>query len=209
MPSSKAARTSSTGSSSKVAVLEKSSSSHVNGSGVQLSPPEPLVEAPPSRSKRALRTALSMPFQAWQATTTTLSFMWSSFSLLWRWPPSYSSPAATWSRLLGMVVTPLKALQSRLSDMPIFLMLKIAGVGAVLVGLFWLVDEIGDRREAKVWRKINAAIASTNVHIAEHESLDAKIAAVAEDARLKALADVGKDGPRATPEQAAALSKVK
>jgi hypothetical protein len=93
--------------------------------------------------------------------------------------------------------------------MPILLMLKIAGFGAVLVGLFWLVDEIGDRREAKVWRKINAAIASTNVHIAEHESLDAKIAAVAEDARLKALADVGKDGPKATPEQAAALSKVK
>lgn len=93
--------------------------------------------------------------------------------------------------------------------MPTLFIARLIGALTVVGSLFWLVDAIGDRREAKVWRQINAAIGKTNAKIAEHETLDAKLAAIAEAARQKALADIKAEGPKATPEQAAAISRIR
>lgn len=60
-------------------------------------------------------------------------------------------------------------------------------ISGALVGLAWLVDEIGDRREAKVWLKIDAAIAATNEDIGKDNELADRVAAVAERARVKTL----------------------
>ena len=83
--------------------------------------------------------------------------------------------------------------------------------GGLGVGAFWLVDAIGDRREAKVWAKINKAIDATNVDVRAHNSLDDKIAAIAEDARQKATAQANGLGGScpATKEQAEALSRIR
>lgn len=81
----------------------------------------------------------------------------------------------------------------------------------ILAGGYFLVDAIGDRREAKVWAKINAAIEKTNVDVSKHNELDDKIAAIAEDARQKAVTfarQVAATCP-ATPEQAIALSRIR
>lgn len=94
--------------------------------------------------------------------------------------------------------------------MPILFWLKVAGWVAGAAFLFWLVDEIGDRREAKVYRRINAAIEKTNVDVRHLNTLDEKMAAVAEDARAKALAGVKASGRLgATAEEAASLSRVR
>jgi len=65
--------------------------------------------------------------------------------------------------------------------LPIALIIKLMGYGAVLVGLLWVIDEIGDRREKKV----------TAVYQAEEtKRLEAinKAAREAEDARAPAMA---------------------
>lgn len=49
--------------------------------------------------------------------------------------------------------------------MPILLYLKLAGAAAVAVGLLWLVDEIGDRREAKVRTEMAQATAALNAEL--------------------------------------------
>lgn len=88
----------------------------------------------------------------------------------------------------------------------------LALIGVVLGCLYWVVDEIGDRREAKVWRKINAAIEKTNVDVRSFNELDEKIAAIAEDARKKALASarqVAAGRCPASAEQAQALSRIR
>lgn len=94
------------------------------------------------------------------------------------------------------------------SIMPI---LWLVVAGAIVGAGFWLVDEIGDRREAKVWNKINAAIAKTNAHVAKHNELDDQIAAIAEDARQKALAEARavESACPATKDQAQALSRIR
>lgn len=90
--------------------------------------------------------------------------------------------------------------------------------GAVILALLavgvWVFDKIGDEREAKVWREINAAIDKTNDRIDKQLSLDDKIAAIAESARAKALANA-KALPAiavacpASPAQASALNAIK
>lgn len=57
------------------------------------------------------------------------------------------------------------------------------GLGA----LFWLADAVGDVREAKVWREINAAIAETNDDIGAQNALADRVKAVADKARSRAL----------------------
>jgi hypothetical protein len=86
-------------------------------------------------------------------------------------------------------------------------------VGAFLAGLaalWWLVDLIGDQREAKVYARINAAIERTNVDVRAFNALDDKIAAIQDDARRKALDDALKLKGRftLTDEEAAALRKL-
>ena len=89
----------------------------------------------------------------------------------------------------------------------------LAALG-LLGGLWWISDAIGDAREAKIYRKIEVAISKTNSEIDAQLSLDEKIAVVAQRAREKALAEaqaipaVGPVCP-ASPEQAAALSRIK
>ena len=64
--------------------------------------------------------------------------------------------------------------------LPIALIIKLMGYGAVAVGLLWVIDEIGDRREQKVVAR----------HVAEEakkaEAID-KAAREAADARAPAL----------------------
>ena len=60
---------------------------------------------------------------------------------------------------------------------------------AILTVVVFLVDAIGDRREAQVWARINGAIEKTNVDVRRFNDLDDKIAAVQYETRLKALAE--------------------
>lgn len=92
---------------------------------------------------------------------------------------------------------------------------RFAGIVAALAAAWFVFDAVGDLREAKVWGKINAAIAKTNADIDATLSLDDKIARVAQDAREKALSNATRVLPAvgqvctASPEQAAALSQIK
>lgn len=90
-----------------------------------------------------------------------------------------------------------------------FTALRVAGAVVALAGLAWIIDEIGDRREAKVYRRINAAIEKTNVDVRHLNSLDEKMSAIAEDARQKALSGVKPSDRKATAEEAAQLTKVR
>jgi len=88
-------------------------------------------------------------------------------------------------------------------------------IGILVVGcLWWLADTIGDAREAKVYRKINTAIAKVNAEAAKAGELDDKLAVLADGVRQKALADaraipaIASICP-ATPEQAKALNRIK
>ena len=95
--------------------------------------------------------------------------------------------------------------------MPIALIAKLIGAGLALSALFWLVDEIGDRREANVRAEYDQAIADTNVDIGEHNTAESKVAAVAAAARAQALADAAKakgDKHPASHEQAEALNRI-
>lgn len=93
--------------------------------------------------------------------------------------------------------------------MPFLFWLKVAGWAAGAALLFYVVDEIGDRREAKVYRRINQAIERTNVDVRHLNSLDEKMSAIAEDARAKALAGVTPSDRKATAEEAKQLSRVR
>lgn len=94
---------------------------------------------------------------------------------------------------------------------PIAAVLGVVGFVVAIGGLVWIADAIGDRREAAVWNKINAAIAKTNVDVSKHDELDAKVAAVAEAARAQALAEAKavEDSCPANAEQASALSRIR
>lgn len=100
------------------------------------------------------------------------------------------------------------------AGLDIMIAARFLAVLGVLGGLWWISDTIGDAREAKIHRRIQEAIAKTNSEIDAQLSLDEKIAVVAQRAREKALADaqaipaVGPVCP-ASPEQAAALSRIK
>ena len=83
---------------------------------------------------------------------------------------------------------------------------------AVISAAVWVVDAIGDRREARVWRQINDAITRTNKEVQRFNTLDEQIAAIAYDARVKALAEARKitaDNCALSPEQAAALNRIR
>ena len=88
--------------------------------------------------------------------------------------------------------------------------LQVLSTIGALGALWWCVDAIGDRREAKVLARINAAIEATNVDTRAHNALEDKIAAVQEAARSKALEDAKKLRGRhiLTDEEAAALGAI-
>jgi hypothetical protein len=92
---------------------------------------------------------------------------------------------------------------------PALLIAKLIGAAAIAAGLFWIVDEIGDRREAKVYRRINQAIENVNVKIRASNSLEDKVAALAEAAREKALAEVQPSECKASPDQAKSLTRIR
>ena len=95
--------------------------------------------------------------------------------------------------------------------MAILFWLKVVGGVAGAAFLFWLVDEIGDRREAKVRAEYDQAIVETNVDIGEHNTAESKIAAVAAASRARALAEAAavKDKPHpASKAQAEALNRI-
>ena len=94
---------------------------------------------------------------------------------------------------------------------PVSAVLGLVAFVVVIAGGFWIVDAIGDRREERVWAQINAAIHKTNVDVTKYDELDAKIAAIAEDARAKALAEAKavEDSCPANVEQATALSRIR
>lgn len=93
--------------------------------------------------------------------------------------------------------------------MPIALVLKLVGWGAFAVFAWWLVDEIGDRREAKVYHRINQAIENVNVKIRASNSLEDKVAALAEAARERALAEVQPSECKASHDQAKSLTRIR
>lgn len=100
------------------------------------------------------------------------------------------------------------------AGLDIMIAARFLAVLGVLGAVWWAADQIGDAREAKVYRKIQTAIEKTNADIDAQLSLDEKIAVVAQRAREKALAEavsVPAVGPicPASPEQAAALSRIK
>jgi len=88
-----------------------------------------------------------------------------------------------------------------------------AGIAAViLAAVVFMVDAIGDRREAAVWARINRAIEKTNVDVAKYNTLDDKIAAIAYEGRIKALAAAKRSSDTkfvVTQEQADALNRIK
>jgi hypothetical protein len=92
---------------------------------------------------------------------------------------------------------------------PALLIAKLVGAAVIAAGLFWLVDEIGDRREAKVYRRINQAIEKTNVDVRHLNSLDEKMHAIAEDARMKALSSIQPSECKASPDQAKSLTRIR
>lgn len=65
--------------------------------------------------------------------------------------------------------------------MPLLFWLKAAGVGVAAFGLLWLVDEIGDRREAKVRAEFAAEERK------KEKAVDEEVKSAA-DARLPAAA---------------------
>ncbi len=100
------------------------------------------------------------------------------------------------------------------AGLDIMIAARFLAVLGVLGMIWWAADAVGDAREAKIYRSIQAAIAKTNNEIDAQLSLDEKIAVVAQRAREKALAEaqaipaVGPVCP-ATADQAAALSRIK
>lgn len=78
---------------------------------------------------------------------------------------------------------------AKVRAMPVFLALKLIGVGAVLAGVLWLVDEIGDRREAKVRAAIAAEVAAANARAAQAEAKWRAEYEAAELDRKKAMDD--------------------
>lgn len=79
----------------------------------------------------------------------------------------------------------------------------LTAIGAI-GALYWLVDVIGDRREAKVHARYAAAAKATNLDLQRFNTEDEKVAAVAEALRQKALDDAKGIGPACvvTQEQA-------
>ncbi len=87
--------------------------------------------------------------------------------------------------------------------------------GLLILGgwaVWYVVDEIGDRREAKVWRQINAAMHDTNERLRRGNTEEEKNAALAEAERLKAIAaasQITEGKCPATDIQAKALSRIR
>lgn len=86
----------------------------------------------------------------------------------------------------------------------------IIASGVIIAGI-WIVDAIGDRREAKVHAKYAAAAGVTNDDVAAFNTEDEKVAAVAEALRQQAL-EKAKSVPGkliVTKAQAEALSEIR
>lgn len=88
--------------------------------------------------------------------------------------------------------------------------LQVGSIIGSLAGLYFVVDWIGDRREAKVHARYAAAAKATNLDLQRYNSDDEKVAAVAEALRQKALQDAKEVGPACllTEEQAKAFGQV-
>lgn len=82
---------------------------------------------------------------------------------------------------------------------------------ALVVGAYFLIDAIGDRREAAVRAEYVEAARKKNVEIAGFNSADDAIAAIAEAALQQHLATAQKVAGSCpfTPEQAAALTVIR
>jgi hypothetical protein len=96
---------------------------------------------------------------------------------------------------------------------PLLILYTVIAAAGVAV-MVWTYDAIGDKREARVWHQINAAIARKNVDVAKYNSLDDKLAGLEEATRIKALEEarqitVDQLAPKATEAQAKALSKIR
>jgi hypothetical protein len=90
--------------------------------------------------------------------------------------------------------------------------LQIAAGVAVLAGLWWLVDVIGDVREAKVHARYAAAAEATNLDLQAFNTEDERVSAVAEALRAKAVAEALKvkgDKCHATKAQVEALNRIR
>ncbi len=61
-------------------------------------------------------------------------------------------------------------------------------VSGVIIGGVWLVDEIGDRREAKVHARYAKAAEATNIDVRKFNSEDERVSIIAEALREQALA---------------------
>lgn len=90
-------------------------------------------------------------------------------------------------------------------------LLWLAVAGGILAGAAWLVDEIGDIREAKVHARYAHAAQMTNDDIAAFTTEDEKVAAVAAALRQQAVAAAAKVPGQcpATAEQAQALNQIR
>ena len=90
--------------------------------------------------------------------------------------------------------------------------LQVGAVLGTLVSLWWLVDLIGDRREAKVHARYVAAAKATNLDLKAFNTEDERVAAVSEEIRRKAVAAAtlvpSANGCTATAEQATALMRI-
>lgn len=91
------------------------------------------------------------------------------------------------------------------------IMQVLTAVGA-LGALYWLVDVIGDRREAKVHARYVAAAKATNIDLDRFNTEDERVAAVAEALRKNAVDEAmkvpGGTGCTATAPQADALNRI-
>lgn len=84
-------------------------------------------------------------------------------------------------------------------------------IGTVVGGAYWLVDEIGDRREAKVRTEYAEAARKKNIEIGNLNSAEDAVAALVEAAlagKTAAAAQVAGNCP-ATKEQAQALTAIR
>lgn len=90
--------------------------------------------------------------------------------------------------------------------------LKLGLVAAALVGLFWLVDEIGDRRELKVRAQFAEAARKKNIDISAFNSADDSVAVLMERTLVMYAAQAGQaEGNKcpASPPQAAAITAIR
>ena len=91
--------------------------------------------------------------------------------------------------------------------------LRLGALAAIGIAGLWLVDAIGDRREAKVHARYAKVAEAVNLKIEDFTSEDERVAAISEAIRQKALASArtipASNTCPASKDQAAALSQIR